>query len=147
MRPPMPDGRAGRVADREDDAASELVVRAAAVRPLARQPTSASSATSRCAGSEHLDHLIPAVGRPAELELLDRFVREAALVQVFERRRAGLRLRQDDVVEGDRLLEDFAQPGLSGVFAARPLVDLDAGLRRQPLERLGEVSPRASSRS
>ena len=65
-------------------------------------------------------------------------------MQVLERRRPGLRLHQDDVVEGDRLLEDFAQSSLPGVLAARPLVDLDTGLRRQPLERLGESQPFAA---
>ena len=141
--PADPDGVPRRVPDREDHPRAELVVGPSPALALARQAHFRQLRHRHVAAAlEHLDHLVPAVGRPAQLEPLDRLVGEAAAVQVFERGRARLRLRQDDVVEGDRLLEDFAQSGLSGVLAARPLVDLDAGPRRQPLEgfREGQTS-------
>ena len=133
------DGRPRRISDGEDDAASELVIRAATGGSGSGEADLRQLRHGHvAAGPEHLAHLIPTVRRPAELELLDRRVGEAAAVQVFERRRAGLALRQNDVVEGDRVLEHFVQPGLAGILTARPLVDLDTGPGRQSLERLRE---------
>ena len=45
------------------------------------------------------------------------------------------------MVEGDRAVEDVAEPGLVRVLALGPLVDLDAGLGGQGPERLRERRP------
>ncbi len=87
---------------------------------------------------ERAGHLVPAARRPAELEGLDRGVGDAAAVDVVEGGGAGLRRGQDRVVEGDRVVEDLAEPGLVGVLALGPLVDLDAGALGEGAERLGE---------
>ena len=47
-------------------------------------------------------------------------------------------MRQDRVIEGDRLVEDLAETRLVGVLALGPLVDLDAGATGQRAERLRE---------
>ena len=152
IRPPSPIARAVLVPDREEDPAAELVDDAAAALAIARR------------GQPDLDelvrldvrrfsmscpaHRVPAVGRPAELERLDRLVGEAAALEVVERGLAEAGRGQDLVVERDRRLEDVAQARPVGVLALRPLVDLDAGLRGERLERLRERRRRrAASRS
>ena len=59
-------------------------------------------------------------------------------MQVVERARSGLGARQHGVVEGDRAIEDLAEPRLVGVLALRPLVDLDARTLGERPQRLRE---------
>ena len=142
--PTEPDRRAVRVADREDDPLAEAVVDAATARlaRLGEADLDELLAANVAARGQLPGERVPAAGRPAELVLRDRLVGEAALVEVVER---GLRPTfepgQHRVVEGDRALEDVAEPLLPGVLAGGPLVELDAGLGREHLERLGERQP------
>ncbi len=141
IAPAEPDRSPVRVTDREDDPLAESVV--APPRPLRaarREPHFGEFLGADVAlRLEPPAHRVPAGRRPAELEPLDRLVGEATAAEVIERRLAGLRARQDDVVEGDRGLEDVAQTALPGVVAGAPLVELDAGPGGQDLEGLGEA--------
>jgi hypothetical protein len=70
--------------------------------------------------------------------LRDRLVGEAAAAEIVEGGLPGLRGCQDRVVEGDRALEHVPKPLPVGILAGRPLVELDAGLRREDLESFRE---------
>ena len=137
--PAEPDGVAVRVADREEDAGTELVDDpAAALARAGEADLDELLAPDVALGLELAGHHVPAGRRPAELVRLDRRVREAAALEVGEGRLTGLGAGQDGVIEGDRGVEDLAQPGAAGVLALRPLVDLDAGRRGQRAQRLRE---------
>ncbi len=138
--PAEPDRRPVRVADREDDPLAESVVDAAPARlPRLGQPHLDELVGPDVAlGRELPRQRVPAAWRIPELVFRDRLVGEAAVAEVSEGRIAGLRARQDRVVEGDRALEDIAEALLVGVLTRGSLVELDAGLRREDLERLGE---------
>ncbi len=136
--PAQADRPARRVPDREDDPLAEPVVRAAARR--ARRGEAHLRELVRPdvpSGLQRPAHRVPAAGRVAELERLDRRVREAAAAQVVER---GLPrpVLQDHVVEGDRRLQDLAQARVLRVLAARAVVELHPGLAGEEPERLGE---------
>src|SRR5207253_2388321 len=125
------------VADREDDPLAEPVVAAATARSHGHEADLGQLLRPDVPLLFELaGHRVPATRRPADLEAGDGLVGEAATADVVERLLAELRARQDDVVEGDRALEDLAQAGLASVVTGRPLVDLDAGLRGKGLERV-----------
>ena len=142
-------GMAAGVADREDHALAEPVVHAAAALARAGQAHLEELLRRHLALRGQLaDQLVPAARRPAQLVLRDGLVREAAAAEIVQRRRPGLRTRQDGVVEGDGALEDRAQPCVVRVLALRALVQLHAGAGGELLERLGEAPGcRAPSRT
>ncbi len=140
--PPEAGGVARGVPDREEDAAAEAIVDAAAA-PAGR-------------GQAHLDELgradlalalqradqgVPVGWREPELGSLDRFVGEAAAVEVGQRGGAGLAAHEDRVVEGERRVEHLVETLAVGILARCPLVDLHPGTLRQAPERLGEGDP------
>ena len=134
------DRSAIRVADREDDPLAEPVVSAATARSHRHEADLGELLRPDVPLLFELaGHRVPAARRPADLEAGDGLVGEAADAEVVERWLAELRARQDDVVEGNGALENLAQAGPAGVVTGRPLVDLDAGLRGQGLERLGKA--------
>ncbi len=130
------------VADRPQHAAAELVDDADAARVRSRRRRDPRLHELLGLDAALLDqaaaHHVPAVRGPAQLGRLDRGVREAAAVQVVERRLAVRGRGQDLVVERDRHLQDVTQPGPVRILALRPLVDLDAGLRREHPQGLRE---------
>ena len=131
IRPPRPIGVAVRVADREDDPPAEPVVGAAPALPRrvgeASPPRQLLGRDAALAG-RLAAHRVPAVGRPAELELLDGRVREAAAAEIVEGRlaqRDGVRHR---VVERDRRFERRRE----GAPGARPPGGCARRSRRRP---------------
>src|SRR5450759_4615832 len=111
-------GVAGRVADREEDPAPEAVVDAPAA------PAGHGEAHFGQLGGADLalalqrpDQGIPVGRGEAKLGALDRLVREAPATQVGERRRAGLAVQEDRVVEGERRVQHLVEPLAARILA------------------------------
>src|SRR4051812_9035973 len=138
-----PDRRAVHVPDREDHPLPEAVVHPApgGLTWLGEARLDELVGADLALRGERSGQGVPTPRRVAELVRRDRRIREAASAQVVERGLARLRAREDRVVEGDRALGHVPKPRLAGVLAARPLVELHAGLRGENLEGLAETQP------
>src|SRR5205823_60182 len=128
------------VADREDDAAAELVDDATAVRRPG-QPRADQLLVAEATRAEALGERVPRVGGVADREAIQRLLAEATLREIRARALALRRPQQHLAVPADGGLERFAQPPASPVLPSGLRGELDPCFLGKAREGLPEIQP------